>query len=37
MKKLVLLFLLIGIFFSCQKKEDDYLREDPYKGKLKLA
>ena len=36
MKKLGLLFLLIGTFFSCQKKEDGYL-EDPYKGKLKVT
>ena len=36
MKKLGLLFLLIGTFFSCQKKEDSYL-EDPYKGKLKVT
>ena len=36
MKKIGLLFLLIGTFFSCQKKEDGYL-EDPYKGKLKVT
>ena len=36
MKKIGLLFLLIGTFFSCQKKEDAYL-EDPYKGKLKVT
>ena len=36
MKKLGLLFLLLGTFFSCQKKEDGYL-EDPYKGKLKVT
>ena len=36
MKKIGLLFLLLGTFFSCQKKEDGYL-EDPYKGKLKVT